>query len=100
VIAELGESGIGLQIGYTLSNFCGFEISNLIFEVAKLKNTQIFRVFYSKPNPNRSKGIYHRCLFIDHNHADTASIIESKELITKFGVDRWLADDMKEEEKT
>ena len=98
LLTELSDIGCGVLIPYTLSNFCGVEISAHPFVIAKIPRNQFFRVFFSKSGSDRSKGIYHRTIFVGSNFKDTDSIIETMNLITLYGYDRWLIGDTEPEE--
>jgi hypothetical protein len=99
LITELGDTSCGVLLPYTLSNFCGVEISAHPFVIAKIPRTEFYRVFFSKNSSDRSKGIYHRVMLVGPNFKETDSIIETMNSITQFGYDRWLIGDTEPEEK-
>lgn len=95
-LTELTETGCGVILPYTMSNFCGVEIAAHPFTIAKIPRNEFFRVFFSKKG---SSGIYHRIMLVGLNFKETDNIIESMNLITAFGYDRWLVGDTKDEKK-
>jgi hypothetical protein len=90
-LTELHDTAVGVNIPFTLSNFCGVEITAHPFAVAKLPRNQFFRIFFSKKASG--SGVYHRAMLVGQNFKETESIIENMNLITTFGYDKWLVGD-------
>lgn len=95
-LTELTEIACGVTLPYTLSNFCGAEISCHPFAIAKIPRTQFFRVFFSKKSPDAGKAIYHRMMLVGPTFKDIDSIIENMNLIKTFGYERWVVGDTQE----
>ena len=97
-LTELTETACGVTLPYTLSNFCGVEITAHAFSIAKIPRSQFYRVFFSKKGSSAGQ-VYHRIMAVGLNFKETDSIIEAMNLITTFGYDRWLVGDTKDEKK-
>lgn len=89
-LTEIAINGAGVELPFSISNFCACEISSNAFSVANLGRAQFFRSFISKANNDSTKGKYHRLVFMGQNVKDNDLVKEAIELITEFGYERWL----------
>lgn len=97
-LTEVGLSGAGVELPFTLANFCSCEISSNSFTVAKMVRAQLFRSFLFKNSTDSSKGKYHRLVFMGQKTKDNELVKEAIELLTQFGYERWLKGDTAPEE--
>ena len=92
-LTELALSGAGVELPFTISNFCACEISCNSFAVAQMARAQYFRSFICKPSPDTSKGRYHRLVFMGQKVKDNELVKDAIDLIAEFGYERWLKGD-------
>jgi hypothetical protein len=92
-ITELALSGIGIELPFSISNFCACEISSNSFAIANMGRAQFFRSFLNKASSDSSKGKYHRMIFVGQTIKDNELVKEAIELITAYGFERWLKGD-------
>lgn len=97
-LTELALSGVGIQLPFAISNFCACEISSNAFGVANLGRAQFFRSFINKASSESSKGKYHRLIFIGQTLKDNDLVRTAVDLISQFGFDRWINNEIKPEE--
>lgn len=95
-LKELALTGAGIELPFSISNFCACEISSNAFAVATLGRNQFFRSFISKPSSDPSKGIYHRLIFMGQNVKDNELVKEAVDKITEHGFEKWLVGDTAE----
>ncbi len=89
-ITELALSGIGIELPFSLSNFCACEVASNAFGIAEMNRGQFFRTFNSKTT---SRGVYHRLLFMGQNVKDNEQVKAAIEKINEIGFERWLSGD-------
>lgn len=98
-LREFALCGAGVELPFSISNFCACEISSNSFAVAGLGRSQFFRSFLSKPSNNPSRGIYHRLIFMGQNVKDNEAVKDVIEKITAVGYEKWLSGDTEPEKE-
>jgi len=84
-LTELAQCGAGIELPFNLSNFCPCEITGHNFALAQMDRAQFFRSFISKINVDKSRGIYHRMIFIGQNIKDNELVKDAIEKIRTQG---------------
>lgn len=92
-ITEMALSGIGVELPFSITNFCACEISSNAFATAGLGRSQYFRSFLNKASNDSSKGLYHRLVFMGQNIKDNELVRETIDKITEIGFEKWLTGD-------
>ncbi len=95
-LKEIAINGAGVDLPFSVSNFCACEISSNAFATAEMNRSQFFRVFNNKVTAN---GVYHRMVFMGQNVKDNEQVRNSIEKINEVGFERWLNGDTDSEKK-
>lgn len=88
-LTEMAINGAGVELPFSINNFCACEISSNAFSVAKMGRSQFFRAFISKASSDSSKGKYHRMILVGQSVKDNELVKEAIELITEYGYEKW-----------
>lgn len=96
-ITELALSGAGIELPFSLNNFCACEIASNAFAIANMNRGQFFRSFSNKIT---NRGVYHRLVFMGQNAKDNEEVKETIEKINEIGIERWLSGDSDDDKKS
>lgn len=85
-VAELAITGIGVQLPFTMTSYCAFEITSQGFTHMSMNRMQYFRSFINRKMTNY---IYHQCVFMGQTIADNELIKTTVEEIKLSNFEEW-----------
>ena len=85
-VSELAISGIGVNLPFSMTSYCAFEITSQGFTHMNMNRMQYFRSFINKKMTN---SIFHQCVYMGQTISDNELIKTTVEDINLNGFEDW-----------